>query len=406
MRTHKLGTEVIYLFKAAGMVEIHGVIQELLQAKGVLPPPLSQPLIFIKPNLNNDLLALTGNSTDLRLLAALLEVLQARGHTNLVIGDGPNIGTCRKGIDVFKRLGVAALAKHYGVRLINLNNEPAATIELATGSVRVAKVCLEADFFINLPKLKTHAEAGMSLAVKNLMGCVVGTDKRKMHANLAANLVRLNELIKPDLHIADALIAMEGNGPGDGWPRRTDTLIASTDAFCLDVLAARLFGLDRGRISYLTIAFERGHLTSEALAIADALQPIIALEPAPPRGLLARTLDQPILNRLKDLTRPIHGQEWARRLLYRMGIMQDVYQSAEAHIEALRLDRERCDLCGRCLDYCPMALPITGLDFDDSRCLYCLYCVCVCPQKAITIEGDLGYLRRHLDKYGHAMRRL
>ena len=386
--------------------EVMSAVRQLLD--GVLLPPQFDALILIKPNLNNDLSALTGNATDLRLLVAVIEALQELGYTNIVIGDDPNIGIYRKGIDVFKRLAVTALAQLYDVHLVDLNHQPSTTVEFTTGPVRVAKICLEADFMINLPKLKTHAEAGMSLAVKNLMGCVVGKDKRLMHADLAANLVDLNEVIKPDLHIADALVAMEGNGPGDGWPRRTDTLLAGTDAFRLDLIAARLFGLVRKRIPYLTTALRRGHLTVEDLAAADALQSIVSLEPPPNRGRLTRTMDHPVFHRFKDLTRPLHEQEWVRRLLYWMGIMQDVYQSAEAAILSLHLDHGLCDSCGCCLDYCPLALPITasGFDFNSSRCIKCLYCVYVCPREAILIEGEQGYLRRHLAKYGQAMQQL
>jgi uncharacterized protein (DUF362 family) len=113
---------------------------------------------------------------------------------------------------------VRALCAHYGVECIDLNHAPAAEVRLATGSASVARLCLESDLFINLPKLKTHAEAGMSLAAKSLIGCVAGTEKRKVHADLPANIVALNEAIHPHLIIADALIAMEGNGPGDGVP--------------------------------------------------------------------------------------------------------------------------------------------------------------------------------------------
>lgn len=376
----------------------------------VLPWPVHHnALILLKPNLNNDLSALTGNSTDLRLLAAVIETLQQRGCARIVVGDGPNIGTYRKGIDVLGRLGVRALCAHYGVECIDLNHAPTAEIRLTTGTVRVARLCLEADFFLSLPKLKTHAEAGMSAAVKNLMGCVAGTDKRLMHYSLPANLVRLNEIIKPHLILVDGLTAMEGNGPGDGRPRQLDLLIAGTDAFLLDLYIARLVGLDRNNIPYLRIARQEGYIRDEDIAQVDKIEPIAHLEPPPPRSLSTRALEHRFLQGVRDLTRPIHGSEVARRLLYRLGIMQDVYEQAEARIERLTLDRQACDKCGRCLAACPTAIPITDPHFDfwgSPDCLACLYCAFVCPQKAIMIQGDLGYLKTHLARYGELMRRL
>jgi uncharacterized protein (DUF362 family)/ferredoxin len=363
--------------------------------------------ILIKPNLNNDLSALTGNSTDLRVLAALLQALLARGYTHVTIADGPNIGTHRKGIDVFGRLGVQALARHFGAQLMDLNHAASVEVELITGPVRVGEICLQADYLISVPKIKTHAEAGMSCAIKNLMGCVVGTDKRLMHADLPANLVRLNEIIQPHLILVDGLVGMEGNGPGDGNPRRLDLLLAGTDAFLLDLCVARLVELDRDNIACLKIAREKGHIGDAAISQVDELEPVAHLEPPPPRGLITRALDHRLLTSVRDLTRPIHGSETMRRLFYRLHIMQDVYEAEEAHIERLALNRQACDECGRCLAVCPTELPITNPGFDfwtSPDCLRCLQCAFVCPRNAITLEGNLGYLEAHLKRYGEAMR--
>jgi len=384
-------------------------IQTLLGQESVPLPYAKDALIVVKPNLNNDLTALTGNSTDLRVMAALVRALRERGYANITIADGPNIGVYRKGIDVFDRLSARALAERFGVQLVDLNHAPSVEIELITGPVRVAKICLQADYFISVPKIKTHAEAGMSAAVKNLMGCVVGTDKRLVHANLPANLVRLNEIIKPDLILVDGLVGMEGNGPGDGRPKRIDHLLAGTNPFVLDLLIAQLVGLDRDAIPYLRIAHEKGYIGDEDIARVDAIEPLAQFEPPPPRSLVTRLLDHRLLAGLRDLTRPIHGSETVRRLLHRLGILQDVYEQAEAHIEWLTLNRDACDECGRCLAVCPTELPITdpGFDFWSSPdCLGCLYCAFICPQKAITIEGELGYLEAHLARYGEAMRSL
>jgi uncharacterized protein (DUF362 family)/ferredoxin len=390
-----------------GLAGVRRGLEELWGALSPAFPEGKGAKVLVKPNLNNDLSALTGNSTDLRLLAAVIEALQQCGFTNVVVGDGPNIGAYRKGIDVLERLGVRALCAHFGVECVDFNHAPATEVQLATGPVRVARLCLEADFFLNLPKLKTHAEAGMSLALKSLIGCVVGTDTRLVHRDLPANIVALNEVIHPHFIIADALIAMEGNGPGDGTPRRADTLLAATDPFALDLAAARLFGLDANTILCLRVAARRGHFAEVDFDAVARIEPVLQLDPAPSRSALVRLLDSRALAPLRDVTRTIHGQEWARRLLYRLRILQDVYEAQDADIRRLWLDAGRCTRCGLCLDYCPLGLGVLDPDFDfgSSACVRCLYCVQVCPVEAIRLEGDLGYLRRHLTRCGDLIRR-
>lgn len=386
------------------------LIRDLCAAfdKGNVPlPGWPDAAILLKPNLNNDLLALTGNSTDLRVLVALVRALQQRGYTNITLADGPNIGIYRKGVDVLGRLGIRALAGRLGLRVLDLNQAPTVEVEVATGKVRVAEVCLRADFFIGVPKVKTHAEAGLSAAVKNLMGCVSGVDKRLMHRDLAANLVHLNEQVRPHWILVDGLIGMEGNGPGDGAPRRLDLLLCGDDPFRLDLLLARLVGLDYAAIPYLAIARQRGHISDEDIRLVERIAPVAAFEPAPRRGLAARILDHRALALVRDLTRPLHGSEAARAMLYRLGIIQDVYRQAEARIEKLSLDRQRCDDCGACVTVCPMELPVTDADFgflETPACLGCLYCALICPREAIAIEGDLGYLHDHLARYGKSIR--
>jgi len=112
--------------------------------------------------------------------------------------------------------------------------------------VQVASIVADADFLINMPKLKTHVETGMSVCLKNLMGACVGiANKRKMHGSLAKNIIRLNEVVKPDLHIIDGLIAMEGNGPSRGRPVNYGKVIVGTNPFQLDYVC-----LGRGGLGY------------------------------------------------------------------------------------------------------------------------------------------------------------
>jgi uncharacterized protein (DUF362 family)/ferredoxin len=400
------GTVTIWKYENTGALiqDVRG----LLERDDVSRPRSKHDLILLKPNLNNDLSALTGNSTDLRLLTAVLRYFTDAGYTNVVIADGPNVGIDRKGVDVFDRLGVRRLAEQFGVRVVNLNDEPSVQVELTTSKARVASICLEADFIVCLPKIKTHAEVGMSLACKLLVGCVVGQDKKRVHDNLVPNILRLNEIIRPDLYLVDGLIAMEGNGPGDGHPRRLDLLIAGDDPFQVDLAGSRLVGFELDEIPYLRLAYDKGHISTEDWQTAQAIEPLAYIEKPPPRKVATRILGHNIFTNLRDITRPLHSAMVVQRFLYHTGIIQDVYEVKDAHLAPLTLDREMCTECDSCLSFCPVELPITASDFEFNagKCVECLACALVCPEGAIPLTGDLGYLAAHLERYGEELRAL
>ncbi|MCI5158885.1 MAG: DUF362 domain-containing protein, partial [Candidatus Electrothrix sp. AUS1_2] len=253
--------------------------------------------ILIKPNLNSNMNALTGNTSDLRLLAAVILFLKEAGYRNITVGEGTNSGFYRSNISVITRLRVDALAAYYGVKCIDLNYSEPFFIPFEDGvQAGLAKECKEADLWINMPKLKTHFEAGMTVCLKNLIGCLVGQEnKKKTHRSLAANIVNITENCRPHLHIVDALFAMEGLGPTKGTPVKTDTVFVGTNPYFLDVLAARFASCDPEKITPLQVARQRGLVDQDLLAAASAFPLTPYQRPfAPPKaGPLATFIHHP-----------------------------------------------------------------------------------------------------------------
>jgi len=400
----------ITIHQAYTAVEVENVIEDILQKKEELLPQANDSLILLKPNLNNDLNALMGNSTDLRVIVAVIKALQRRGYTNLVIGDGCNCGVLRRQIDVFARLRVDRLAAKFGVRIVNLNTEPGREINLTQGDkANIAAICFEADAFINLPTIKTHFEAQMSCACKNLVGCLAGrSEKKKLHDNLIANILRLNEEIKPTLQIVDGLVAMEGNGPGDGVPKKLGFIAAGSNAFLVDLTIAHLVGFELDEVQYLALARQKGYISEGDISLLQSVEKITNLEKAPKRPLLARMLTHSMFNGFKDALRPIHSAMPMMRLLYKLRFIQDVYESADADIIEMCYHSEKCTRNERCVDVCPMQLKVNSTDFSFSNndCIQCFYCYFVCPNDAISIEGNLGFLEPQIRKYEKHTRKL
>jgi len=387
------------------------VLRRIDDVLTTLAPQLPEPgaPVLIKPNLNNDLPALAGNSTDLRVLAALLGALVDRGHRQLTVADGSNVGMERRRIDAFYRLRVDRLARRHGARTLDLNRCEGVPVPLATGETLVAREVVEAPFLISVPKLKTHVVAGMSLSIKNWMGCVVAQRKRDVHRDLALNLHRLSQAVRPHLIVLDALVGMEGAGPGDGVPFRMDTLLAGRDMVLVDLAAARMVGYRWDQLGYLAHAREEGCFAEDLpRRVADAIAVERRILEAPPRSPLAGLSEHKLLWPLKRAVRPVVDHPVISRTAYRLGVIQDRYRVDDDQLSGFVRDEQRCRSCGRCARVCPDSIPeeAIGTTEQGQGCLGCLYCYWICPCGGIELRGDAGYLGAHIDRYKRAIGKL
>src|SRR3989344_5474285 len=253
----------VYLEKCNNAKEAFSFIDKILDNYEL--PKNKNAKIVLKPNLNNDMNALIGNSTDLRVIVGVIKALQKRKYTDITIADGPNCGIDHMNINVFKRLKIDKIAEFFNVKLVNLNKSDYEIVDLKTGKAKIGKIILENDFLINLPKIKTHIEVGMTICMKNFVGCYQALDKRNIHDSLVENIVRMNEIKKPDLNIVDGLIAMEGNGPAAGIPKKLNFVLVGENSFITDLLCMKLFGFDLNYVPYLKLSIEKGHIKKEDL---------------------------------------------------------------------------------------------------------------------------------------------
>jgi len=404
-----IGGHAVDLCRAWTRDEVEAGVEALVAAREDRLPARRDARVVLKPNLNNDLPALAGNSVDLRVLAALVGALRRRGYLDLTVADGANVGMDRRGLDGFRRLRVDRLCAALGVRLVDLNRDEGVPVPLHGGArPRVARTILDKDLLISIPKIKTHAEMQLSCAMKNWVGIAVGQDKRQVHYDLGRNIHALNELIRPDLVLVDGLVGMEGNGPGDGDPVRLGVLLASDDALVNDLFVCRLAGVDRCRVPYLAEAARRGQVTPAMERDLAAVQPIHALVPPPPRSLQARLSEVGWLAWLKRAVRPAVDRPGVARLAYRLRIVQDVYDREDDTLRVVGRDAARCGDCRRCEGFCPagLARERIGADPEDPGCLQCLYCWLVCPRDALRVEGEARQLARQVERHGDSFRRL
>ena len=218
--------------------------------------------IVVKPNVVRPVLPIQGITTDSRVVEAIIIYLKDRGVEDIIIAEGGNPGTDK----AFKKLGYKALAKKYKVGLVNLNKDKYKEVHIqnpvALDKVKLANTVLECDGIINVPKLKIHHMAQVTLSLKNFMGVIVDNRGLVMHNMIDAKIVDLATLFKPLLNVVDGIVGAEKDEVlGD--PVKSNVILAGTDMVSVDAVGSAVMGLDPVDIRHIQMAADRG------LGVAD-----------------------------------------------------------------------------------------------------------------------------------------
>jgi uncharacterized protein (DUF362 family)/NAD-dependent dihydropyrimidine dehydrogenase PreA subunit len=294
----------------------------------------------------------------------------------IVFGDSPGAGDGRK---VAERSGLLEVAERYGVSYVEFNDEVHVELEnpLMYKFWNVARAPYEADVVISLPKLKTHAMMYFTGAVKNQFGCIPGSQKAEWHTKLpdAVNfgkmLLDLNSLVGTDFAILDGIVAMEGNGPRNGTPRKMDTIIMGESMTAVDSTAVRLIGYDNVlAIPYLKVAQETGWgavLPKDIEVLGERVEDMVCKGFVLSRSARMINSVSPALNNfVASLTAP------------------DPVVIAE-----------KCISCRKCDEVCPERPKVISFVKHDGKlipkwnyksCIRCFCCQELCPVGAIVIR--------------------
>lgn len=333
--------------------------------------------IVIKANLVSAMAPDTAATTHHILLSALTEMLVERGAT-VVIGDSPG-GLYNSAFvgKVYRASGVTACEEH-GATLNRDFGEAEAVFEEAKvlHTFTYTSYLDNADAIINFCKLKSHGMMSMSCAAKNMFGTIPGIIKPEYHyrfpnySDFANMLLDIDEYFHPVLSIADAVIGMEGNGPTAGTPRKIGCLIASHSPHALDVVAARIIGLDPMGIPTIAEAVNRGMLPEnldEVNVIGNA------------ESFYMKDFETVTEKRSLEFTG--NGKNPIKRLFGK--IAGAILKTRPV------LKKDLCVGCGVCKSICP-AKAIVIKDkkavIDRSLCIRCFCCQEFCPKSAMKVR--------------------
>ncbi len=332
--------------------------------------------ILLKPNL---LRAKKEACTQPDFVEGVILYLKEKGISmdNVSLGDSPG-QQGNNASDVVKQIGMLDICIENGVKIIDFESgvPEVETIEDAVRMKKfhVAKAIKNCDILINLPRLKSHAEAMITGAIKNYWGIIPGGLKAKYHL-LGKTADRFGEVLtdnfswilknKPKrITVYDLQEIMEGSmGPAAGKMVKWDLILAGTDELALDIVALEIGKVKAKNVPHVKNAIERnlGIFNLDNIEIVG-----ITLEEAKKQTPKFK----------------VPGNTMTSFISYMTGHL--AYKVIKKIPNLIKI---RCAQCGQCAEICPAeAIKFEEGNypmFSRKKCISCLCCMELCPENAI-----------------------
>jgi len=201
--------------------------------------------VVVKPNIGWDKKPELAANTNPELIGAIVKDCLAAGAAEVVVFDH----TCDEWQSCYKNSGIEDAVKAAGGKLAFAHDEKYyKTVSLPKGTrlkeTKIHEAIINCDVWINVPVLKNHGGAKMTIAMKNYMGIV--WDRRFWHSNdlqqCIADCATYDKM--PVLNIVDAYRIMTQNGPkGKSIEdvQNPKALFISADIVAADTAAVHFF---------------------------------------------------------------------------------------------------------------------------------------------------------------------
>jgi uncharacterized protein (DUF362 family) len=217
--------------------------------------------VVVKPNVGWDTSPERAANTNPVLVKRIIEQCLSAGAKAVYVFDN----TCDNWIKCYENSGIQRAVKDAGGKMVPGNSEGNyQEVEIKNGKklkkAKVHELILSSDVFINVPVLKSHGSAQLTISMKNHMGIV--WDRGYWHRNdLQQCIADFAGWRKPDLNVVDAYRVMMKRGPRGVSVDDVNlmkSLILSTDIVAADAAAAKLFGIEPGTIPHIRLAADAG----------------------------------------------------------------------------------------------------------------------------------------------------
>jgi len=229
--------------------QIEAAVRRAVDLAGGLPEIIgSGSTVIIKPNLVAARPPESGATTDPRVCKAIADMVRERG-ARPIIAESSFVGLDTE--EVIRVSGYDRLRED-GYEVVNLKEKGTKTVTVpvlqgvALSEVSLPQLVVDADAIINVPKMKTHDQSGVTLSVKNMKGVLPDVWKRRFHHTYGVfqSTADLLTVVKPCLNVVDGIVAMQGIGPVMGEALEMGLIVAGHDAVAVDTVVSAVMGFD------------------------------------------------------------------------------------------------------------------------------------------------------------------
>lgn len=364
--------------------EIYAVMKRQAVSIGLDGSRISGKNVVIKPNLVTSKAPDTAATTHPAFLEAAVRLIREYSPASVLLAESPGGPYTELALNaVYKGCEIDKTAERISLELnrdVSYSEEHCKDSKLCH-AFNIIEPLRRADVIINLCKLKSHSLTKMTCATKNFFGSVPGVLKFELHAryplvdDFSEMIVDLAECVMRDKYVVcfcDAIVAMEGNGPNFGIPRKLGCMLASTSPYVLDIVAASIIGYATEDLPIQKKAAERGLCPAssdpinvigekiEAFAVTDFLPPDSK------NGGFLGGLSTFMGGRLAKFLEP-------RPLI----------------------NRDKCVGCGRCERSCPKKTIVMverggkkTAKINKKNCIKCYCCQELCPFDAVKTHSN------------------
>ena len=342
---------------------IHDAIKEIIRNTDF--PDVKGKTVLLKPNILSDNIPEKAITTHPAVVKEIGRIIREMGAGRIIIGDSPGMQT---GPFRPKLSGMIEAAAEIGAEIADFRNNPRMH-ERDGFRFPMASIIDTSDVVISIAKFKTHQLMSATGAVKNMFGTIPGLNKSPMHfryrtpESFARFIMQVFSECHVDYAFIDAIIGMEGPGPGNGDPRHVGLMKGSENAYALDKAEAMIMGYE----------------SVPLIATAEKAEPGITDSDYP--------LLKPEDTIISDYKRIGEGKKNTLRSIVGATIINAFHRHGSDRPRPI-FDADKCKACSRCVEICPAkALSIKDghVSFEKKKCITCYCCHEVCPFDAIKV---------------------